>query len=143
MLTHDWLAGMERLVQAIQCTEEDKVIFDIQKMKRPTARWWNTTSTYFTTQEVPKDWKHFKTAFLEKYFPNSVRNQKEQEFQSFKQGNMFVSEYGEKVEDMANYSRQEVYAPIELWKIDQFLMSLRDDIAHSVSQEEFTTYGEC
>ncbi|XP_058755199.1 uncharacterized protein LOC131628384 [Vicia villosa] len=119
LLAHDWLAGMERVFQAIQCTEEEKVIFATQKMKGPALRWWNTASTYFTTQEIPKDWQHFKVAFLEKYFPNSVRTQKEREFQNFKQGDMSVSEYAEKVEDLADYSRQAVYAPDELWKIDQ------------------------
>ncbi|XP_058777196.1 uncharacterized protein LOC131651556 [Vicia villosa] len=116
LLAHDWLAGMERVFQAIQCTEEEK--------------------------EIPKDWQHFKVAFLEKYFPNSVRTQKEREFQNFKQGDMSVSEYAEKFEDLADYSRQAVYAPDELWKIDQFMMGLRADIAHSVSQREFTTYAE-
>ncbi|XP_058726601.1 uncharacterized protein LOC131597961 [Vicia villosa] len=143
LLAHDWLAGMERVFQAIQCTEEEKVIFATQKMKGPALRWWNTASTYFTTQEIPKDWQHFKVAFLEKYFPNSVRTQKEREFQNFKQGDMSVSEYAEKFEDLADYSRQAVYAPDELWKIDQFMMGLRADIAHSVSQREFTTYAEC
>ncbi|XP_058768562.1 uncharacterized protein LOC131642303 [Vicia villosa] len=118
LLAHDWLAGMERVFQAIQCTEEEKVIFATQKMKGPALRWWNTASTYFTTQEIPKDWQHFKVAFLEKYFPNSVRTQKEREFQNFKQGDMSVSEYAEKFEDLADYSRQAVYAPDELWKID-------------------------
>ncbi|XP_058753454.1 uncharacterized protein LOC131626636 [Vicia villosa] len=103
-------------LQAIQCNEEDKVIFATQKMKGPTLRWWNTASTYFTTQEIPKDWHHFKAAFLEKYFPNSVRTQREREFQNFKQGNLSVSEYAEKFEDMADYSRQ---------------------------AREFTTYVEC
>ncbi|XP_058752158.1 uncharacterized protein LOC131625295 [Vicia villosa] len=56
---------------------------------------------------------------------------------------MSVSEYAEKFEDMADYSRQAVYAPDDLWKIDQFLMGLRADISHSVSQREFTTYAEC
>ncbi|XP_058769115.1 uncharacterized protein LOC131642987 [Vicia villosa] len=118
LLAHDWLAGMERVFQAIQCTEEEKVIFATQKMKGPALRWWNTASTYFNTQEIPKDWQHFKVAFLEKYFPNSVRTQKEREFQNFKQGEMSVSEYAEKFEDLADYSRQAAYAPDELWKID-------------------------
>ncbi|XP_058769057.1 uncharacterized protein LOC131642912 [Vicia villosa] len=119
LLAQDWLAGMERVFQAFQCTEEEKVIFAAQKMKGPALRWWNTASTYFTTQEIPKDWQHFKVAFLEKYFPNSVRTQKEREFQNFKQGDMSVLEYAEKFEDLADYSRQAVYAPDELWKIDQ------------------------
>ncbi|XP_058783112.1 uncharacterized protein LOC131657768 [Vicia villosa] len=134
---------MEMIFQAIQCTEEEKVIFAAQKMKGPAGRWWNTESTYFTNRGIPKDWQHFKTAFLEKYYPNSVRALKEREFQSFKQGNMSVSEYAEKFEDMAAYSRQAAYAPDELWKIDQFLMGLDADIVHSVSQREFTTYAEC
>ncbi|XP_058768784.1 uncharacterized protein LOC131642564 [Vicia villosa] len=143
MVSHDWLASMERIFQEIRCNEEEKVIFATQKMKGPTLRWWNTASTYFTTQEIPKDWHHFKAAFLGKYFSNSVRTQREREFQNFKQGNLSVFEYVEKFEDMADYSRQVVYAPDELWKIDQFLMGLRADIAHSVSQREFTTYAEC
>ncbi|XP_058754444.1 uncharacterized protein LOC131627621 [Vicia villosa] len=90
VIAHDWLASMERIFQAIQCNEEEK--------------------------EIPKDWHHFKAAFLEKYFPNSVRTQREREFQNFKQGNLSVSEYAEKFEDMADYSRQ---------------------------AREFTTYAEC
>ncbi|XP_058775364.1 uncharacterized protein LOC131649629 [Vicia villosa] len=143
VIAHDWLYGMEMIFQAIQCTEEEKVIFAAQKMKGPAGRWWNTESTYFTNRGIPKDWQHFKTAFLEKYYPNSVRALKEREFQTFKQGNMSVSEYAEKFEDMAAYSRQAAYAPDELWKIDQFLMGLNADIVHRVSQREFTTYAEC
>lgn len=56
---------------------------------------------------------------------------------------MYVSKYAEKFEVMAIYSRQIVYAPYELWKIDQFLFSLRLDITHSVSQREFTSYAKC
>ncbi|XP_058758296.1 uncharacterized protein LOC131631519 [Vicia villosa] len=111
VVAHDWLASMERIFQAIQCIEEEKMIFSTQKMKGPALR--------------------------------CVRTQREREFQNFKQGNLSVSEYAEKFEDMADYSRQAVYAPDELWKIDQFLMGLRADIAHSVSQREFTTYVEC
>ncbi|XP_058765537.1 uncharacterized protein LOC131639035 [Vicia villosa] len=143
IVAHDLLYSMESIFQAIQCTEEEKVIFAAQKLKGPARRWWDTASTRFTSQGIPKDWEHFKTAFLEKYFPNSIRAQKEREFQLFKQGNLTVSEYAEKFEDMAAYSRLAIYAPDELWKIDQFLFGLNADIAHSVSQREFTTYAEC
>ncbi|XP_058781646.1 uncharacterized protein LOC131655860 [Vicia villosa] len=121
VVAHDWLASMERIFQAIQCNEEEKVIFATQKMKGPALRWWNTASTYFTTQEIPKDWHHFKAAFLEKYFPNSVRTQREREFHNFKQGNLSVSEYAEKFEDMADYSRQAVYAPVDCGATHSFI----------------------
>lgn len=43
---------------------------------------------------------------------------------------------------MVVYSRQVVYAPDEKRKVDQFIFRLRDDIAQSISQREFTTYDE-
>ncbi|XP_050875233.1 uncharacterized protein LOC127078856 [Lathyrus oleraceus] len=95
-----------------------------------------------TNQGVPRDWEHFKTTFLDKYFPSSLRTQKEFEFQQLRQGTMTIVPYAEKFEDMAAYSRQAAYAPDERWKIDQFVFGLRGEISHSVSQREFTTYVE-
>lgn len=59
------------------------------------------------------------------------------------QSNTSVSEYDEKFKDMDAYSRQAIYTPNELWKIDQFIFALNANVAHSVSQREFTTYAEC
>ena len=83
--THDWLYGIERMFLAIHYTEEEKVMFVSQMLKGPTGRWWDTASTYFTFQMILKDWQHFKTTFLEKYYHNNLRAQKEREFQLFKQ----------------------------------------------------------
>ncbi|XP_050908554.1 uncharacterized protein LOC127122224 [Lathyrus oleraceus] len=95
-----------------------------------------------TNQGIPRDWEHFKSIFLDKYFPSSLRTQKEFEFQQLRKGTMSVAAYAEKFEDMAAYSRQAAYAPDERWKIDQFLFGLRGEISHSVSQREFTAYAE-
>src|SRR3954462_8668172 len=95
-----------------------------------------------TIQEEPKEWDNFKTIFMEKYFPSSLRIKKELEFQQLRQENMSVATYAEKFEILAAYSRQAAYAPNESWKVDQFLYSSRADISHSVSQREFTTYTE-
>ncbi|CAI8587162.1 unnamed protein product [Vicia faba] len=56
---------------------------------------------------------------------------------------MSVSEYAEKFEDMDAYSRKVMYVPDEFWKIDQFMFWLNVDVAHSVSQREFSIYAEC
>ncbi|XP_050876879.1 uncharacterized protein LOC127080606 [Lathyrus oleraceus] len=72
----------------------------------------------------------------------SLRTQKEFEFQQLRQGTMSVAMYAEKFEDMDDYSTQAVYAPVEKWRIDNFLFGLRGEISHSVSQRESTTYAE-
>ncbi|XP_050875590.1 uncharacterized protein LOC127079224 [Lathyrus oleraceus] len=111
-------------------------------MKGPTVRWWESASTLMANQGIPRDLEHFKTIFLDKYFPSSLGTQKEFEFQQLRQGTMSVAAYAEKFEDMAAYSRQAAYAPDERWKIDQFLFGLRGEISHSVSQREFTYYAK-
>ncbi|XP_050915640.1 uncharacterized protein LOC127130715 [Lathyrus oleraceus] len=111
-------------------------------MRGPAVRWWESALTLMTNQGVPRDWVHFKATFLDKYFPSSVRTQKEFEFQQLRQDTMSVAMYAEKFEDMATYFLQAVYAPDEKWKVDQFLFGLRGEISHCVSQREFTTYVE-
>ncbi|XP_050920554.1 uncharacterized protein LOC127138206 [Lathyrus oleraceus] len=138
----EWITSMERIFQIVHCSEENKVVFVSHMMKGPTVRWWESASTLITNQGVLEDWEHFKTIFMDKYFPSSLRTQKEFEFQQLRQGTMTVTVYAKKFEDMASYSRKVAYAPDERWKIDQFLFGLRGEISHSVSQREFTSYVE-
>ncbi|XP_050875592.1 uncharacterized protein LOC127079226 [Lathyrus oleraceus] len=132
---------MERIFQIVHC-RKNKVVFASHMMRGPVVRWWESALTLMTNQVVPRDWDHFKTTFLDKFFSSSLRTQKEFEFQQLRQGTMLVAMYAENFEDMAAYSRQAVYAPDEKWMIDQFLFGLRGEISHSVSQREFTTYAE-
>ena len=139
---HEWISEMERIFQVVLCNEANKVVFATHLFKGPAARWWKNASALMTMQNVPKEWIQFKSTFMEKYFPSSLRTQKEFEFQQLRQGGMSVAAYAEKFEIMAAYARQAMYDPDEQWKVDQFLFGLRAEISHSVSQREFTTYTE-
>ncbi|XP_050920379.1 uncharacterized protein LOC127138016 [Lathyrus oleraceus] len=107
-------------------SEDDKVVFASHMMRGPTVRWWKNVSTLMTNQGVPRDWEHFKITFLHKYFPSTLRTQKEFEFHPFRQGNMPTADYAEKFKDMDAYSRKAMYAPDEKWKVDQFLFGLKE-----------------
>ena len=48
-------------------------------------------------------WETFKRVFLEKYFPEDVRNKKEMEFLELKQGNTTIAEYAVKFEELVRY----------------------------------------
>ena len=115
---HEWVASMEGIFEIVLCSEENKVVFASHSLKGPAMRWWKSASTLMTTQNVPKVWDNFKTTFMEKYFPSSLRTKKELEFQQLRQDNMSVAAYAEKFEILAAYSRQAVYAPDEGWKVD-------------------------
>ncbi|XP_050895691.1 uncharacterized protein LOC127102355 [Lathyrus oleraceus] len=127
----EWITGMERIFRIVHCSEENKVVFASHMMKGPAMIWWESVSTLMTNQGIPRDWEHFKTIFMDKYFPSSLRTQKEFEFQQLRQGTMSVATYAEKFEDMAAYSRQAAYAPDESLKIvqkerDQYRSGQRD-----------------
>lgn len=49
-------------------------------------------------------WEVFQTTFFDKYFPDSVKNEKEAKFMQIRQGGMFVSEYEAKFEDLSKFS---------------------------------------
>lgn len=71
-----------------------------------------------TNQRIPKDWKYFKTTFLDKYFSSSMRTKKEFILQQLRQDNIYVADYTIKFKNMTAYSRQVMYALDEKWKMD-------------------------
>uniref|UniRef100_A0A2N9IJJ1 CCHC-type domain-containing protein n=1 Tax=Fagus sylvatica TaxID=28930 RepID=A0A2N9IJJ1_FAGSY len=79
-----------------------------------------------------------KASFYEKYFPTSVRRQKEREFIKLEQGNMTVSQYE------AEFARLARFAPTlvadEDSKARRFEEGLRPRIKTSVIAFELTTY---
>ncbi|XP_058732938.1 uncharacterized protein LOC131604522 [Vicia villosa] len=139
---HDWLTSIERIFEVTPCSEEDKVVCATHMLRGPAARWWMSASARMTTLGIDKTWEHFKAAVLEKYFPDSMRAQKELEFQMLRQGSMTVAEFAARFEDMATYSNQAFYAPDECWKINQFKIRLRGEIDYCVGQQRYNTYAE-
>ena len=67
---HEWVASIEGILEIVQCSEENKVVFASHSLKGPAMRWWKSASTLMTTQNIPKEWNNFKTTFMEKYFPS-------------------------------------------------------------------------
>lgn len=53
-------------------------------------------------------WAQFKELFLRKDFPNTVRQERIWQFQTLKQGEMSVTQYVAKFEELARYAAQYV-----------------------------------
>jgi len=60
------------------------------------------------TREEQVDWTSFRTRFLEKYFPDTARQDREAEFLTLQQGDMIVQEYVNKFEHLARYYSQTI-----------------------------------
>ena len=74
------------------CSEEQKVPFGTYTLAEEAEYWWENTRQCLEAENPMVTWEAFKEVFLEKYFPQDVRNKKEMEFLELKQGNMTVAE---------------------------------------------------
>jgi len=77
----------------------------------------------------------FKRVFLEKYFPEDVRNKKEMEFLELKQGNMTVAEYAAKFEELVRYFPHYQGRDGESSKCVKFLNDLRSEVKQAVNYQ--------
>ena len=67
-------------------------MFTIFMLRGKVEHWWRMEKRLLGNQE-PLAWDQFKEVFYNKYFPKSVRRQKEIEFTQLVQGDMTVVEY--------------------------------------------------
>ncbi|KAL4294755.1 hypothetical protein AHAS_Ahas18G0259800 [Arachis hypogaea] len=89
-------------------------------------------------------WDAFRTELYKKYFSNSVRTAKELELLQLKQGQMSVSEYTNKFEELYRFFRICQGAPgdFEEWKCIKYEGGLRSDILSSVGSMEIRVFSD-
>nr|KYP54728.1 hypothetical protein KK1_000925 [Cajanus cajan] len=87
--------------------------------------WWRNTCQMLAAMGVTVDWECFRTVFIEKYYPESVRYAKEAEFLRLHQGGMSVSEYALKFEHLARFYSQAIS---EAWKCRKFAEGLKYEL---------------
>jgi len=91
------------------CTDEGKVIFATNQFRGAAEDWWETTQRRMVSNGIEINWENFKQVMLEKYLSLSYKVRKEQEFLHLKQGNMLVTEFTKKFEELSYYSSHKEY----------------------------------
>jgi len=92
--------------------------------------WWTGMQQQMENSEEPISWANFRTHFLEKYFPDTARQDRVAEFLALQQGDMTVQEYVNKFEHLARYSSQNI---TEEWKCLKFERGLRLELKRVVT----------
>ena len=60
--------------------------------------WWRSTKRLLEARELHITWETFMEAFYDKYFPKNVKNQKEAEFLTLRQGDLSAAQFEAKYE---------------------------------------------
>ncbi len=84
-----------------------------------------------TAEHCEITWEVFHRRFLDKYFPDTARAEKEQEFLRLQQGSMTVLEYAAKFESLARYFSPFRDQANQGWLSERFQEGLMFDIQKS------------
>jgi len=125
-----WLRKCEKIFKVMNYEDEYKLLFATYLMNEDVEYWWAGMQQQMGTREELVSWANFRTHFLEKYFPDTARQDKEAEFLAMQQGDMTVQEYVNKFEHLARYSSQNI---TEEWKCLKFERGLRIELKRLVT----------
>ncbi|XP_028088608.1 uncharacterized protein LOC114289144 [Camellia sinensis] len=135
-----WLTEMEKLFPVFECTDDQKVTYATFMLQGIANDWWQMEKRIHEHDANPYTWERFKNAFNEKYFPRSVRLQKQREFLRLKQGNKTVAEYEAEFTKLSKFAS--AFETDEDSRARKFESGLRTNIMQQVVPFELPTFGE-
>ncbi|XP_028101524.1 uncharacterized protein LOC114300835 [Camellia sinensis] len=136
MVVDAWVKDMEKIFRALPCTKRQKVTFATFTFKDNAQELWLLT----LAKEEITTWARFLEVFYEKYFPDSLREQKASEFIHLKQRTMTVAEYESKFTQLARFATYVI--PNETRKARKFEAGLDAGIKDRLEVLKLLTYAE-
>ncbi|CAA3033634.1 Hypothetical predicted protein, partial [Olea europaea subsp. europaea] len=103
--------------------------------------WWDSMPrTRTPKQQLAITWEQFKEEVMDKYFPQSLRDFKENKFLQLKQVNMSLTDYERKFDQLSRYAPHLVNTKIK--KTRRFEQGLNPDLSIILMSHRFTLYRE-
>ncbi|XP_066164594.1 uncharacterized protein [Oryza sativa Japonica Group] len=125
----DWLHAVEKKLDLIQCTEQEKVSFSSHQLHGPAAEWWDHFRLNRAAGE-PITWREFTAAFKKTHIPSGVVALKKIEFRALNQGSRSVTEYLHDFNRLARYAPEDVRTDEE--RQEKFLEGLNDELSYAL-----------
>ncbi|XP_057443847.1 uncharacterized protein LOC130736001 [Lotus japonicus] len=127
-----WIQEMEKIFEAPHTPEGEKVNLATFMLKGDAEYWWRSARQLMTANQVVITWDSFKTAFMNKYFPETAREEMENKFLGLRQGAMTVGEYAAKLETLSKNFRFFQAQVDEPYLCNRFMRGLRNEIEKSM-----------
>jgi Retrotransposon gag protein. len=103
----DWLHAVEKKLELLQCTDQEKVVFASHLLQGSASEWWD----HFRMNRAegqPITWAEFTEAFKKTHIPAGVVTLKKREFWALKQKDRTVTEYLHEFNRLARYAPEDV-----------------------------------
>ena len=139
----NWFLQMEKLLEALDCTDSQKVRFATFKLIGEAERWWRSTKAILEGLDIernPITWEKFKGVFYDNYFPEVVQERKEREFADLVQGSMTVEQYAAKFIELSRFGPHLILT--EAKKASKFQKGLNERLRHHLIASRVDNYAE-
>nr|AAP50978.1 putative polyprotein [Oryza sativa Japonica Group]ABF97988.1 retrotransposon protein, putative, Ty3-gypsy subclass [Oryza sativa Japonica Group] len=130
----DWLHAIEKKLDLLQCTDQEKVSFASHQLHGPASEWWDHFRLNRTTVE-PITWLEFTAAFRKMHIPSGVLSLKKKEFRSLTQGSRSVTEYLHEFNRLARYAPEDVRTDKQ--RQERFLEGLNDELSYPLMTGDY------
>eukprot|EP00256_Glycine_max_P067144 XP_025981739.1 uncharacterized protein LOC102669650 [Glycine max] len=138
-----WLREIEKIFRVMECQDHQKVLFATHMLADEAEYWWeNTRPRLEGAGGAVVPWGTFRQTFLEKYFPEDVKNRKEMEFLELKQGSMTVAEYAARFENLVRYFPHYQGEAGERSKCVKFVNGLRPEVKMMVNYHSIHDFAQ-
>ncbi|XP_061373244.1 uncharacterized protein LOC133315605 [Gastrolobium bilobum] len=124
---------MDKIFRVVQCTDDQKVLFSVYMLEGDANHWWPNASQPLGMQNAAITWAVFEEMFLEKYFPVSIRDSKQGEFDRLVQGTMTVDQYHAKFNELLRLATYRGTMPMPDFLTTKFQRGLSARIAELVA----------
>ena len=122
MVTDHWFMQIENILEALEITfDTARIRLAAFQLEGEVQVWWRwvRASRYLEAMT----WTEFQELFMSKYFPETVRHAKAQEFLELKQGAMTVMDYVARFTELARFADD--YVATDLSKVRRFENGLK------------------
>ena len=92
-----WLDRVNKVYGVMGCTDEQRVLFSSFLMEDRAKDWWDAVERRYPDGI---SWDQFQQEFTDRFFPQSHKDSKIEEFFKLEQKNMLVSEYEKKFSEL-------------------------------------------
>ncbi|XP_027915052.1 uncharacterized protein LOC114174410 [Vigna unguiculata] len=125
-----WLRKCENIFTVMNYTDEQKLLFATYLLNDDAEYLWAGMQQQMQTRDEQVEWTSFRTRFLEKYFPDTARQDREAKFLALQQGDITVQEYVNRFEHLARYYSQNI---TEEWRCQKFERGLKHELKKVVT----------
>ena len=125
MVADRWFMQVEKVLEAMEITSyTTRIRLAAFQLEGEAQVWWNWAKTSRNLEAMT--WAEFHELFMRKYFPDTTRHAKAQEFLELKQGTMTVIDYVARFTELARFADD--YVATDMAKVRRFENGLKFSI---------------